>query len=217
MATTGVSGVSDDYIYASSSIGSSAPSQELDSTDFLKLLAAQLQYQDVTNPMSNSEMMSTLTDMSTMSSMSSMTTAVEQATSAVNDVLTVNLTSYATGMMGKDVTIALVDEDGNATGEKLTGKVEGVSLYEGSPMVYVDGKSYSLTQVMTIGDVSGESTEEDEDTQAESTESVNESEQAAEEAETQQGSAAADTTQAQQASGTESEGSSGGDNPNQAI
>ena len=36
----------------------------LDSTDFLKLIAAQLQNQDMTNPMSNSEMMQQLSQMS---------------------------------------------------------------------------------------------------------------------------------------------------------
>ena len=55
--------------------------------------------------------------------------------------------------MGKEVTVALVDKDGKLTGEKITGKVDGVSLYEGSPMVYVDGKKYDLSQVMTVGEV----------------------------------------------------------------
>ena len=127
-----------DYSYSSGN--SSAPSKELTSTDFLKLLAAQLQYQDMTNPMSNTEMMSTLTQMSSMNATNSMVNAISIMTSSMNDVLTVNLTSYATGMMGKEVTIALVDKDGKATGEKITGVVDGISLYEGSPMVYVDGK-----------------------------------------------------------------------------
>lgn len=148
-----------DYSYSSGS--SAAPSKDLTSTDFLKLLAAQLQYQDMTNPMSNSEMMSTLTQMSSMNATNSMVNAISTVTSSMNDMLTVNLTSYATGMMGKEVTIALVDKDGKATGEKITGVVEGISLYEGSPMVYVDGKGYPLSQVMSIGTVpKGESGED---------------------------------------------------------
>ncbi|MCI9546151.1 MAG: hypothetical protein HFH60_05625 [Lachnospiraceae bacterium] len=140
-----------DYSYSSGN--SSAPSKDLTSTDFLKLLAAQLQYQDMTNPMSNTEMMSTLTQMSSMNATNAMVNAISVMTSSMNDVLTVNLTSYATGMMGKEVTIALVDKDGKATGEKITGKVDGISLFEGAPMVYVDGKRYGLAQVMSIGDV----------------------------------------------------------------
>ncbi len=144
--------VTDDFSY-SPSYTISAPTKELQSTDFLKLLAAQLRYQDMTNPMSNSEMMSTLTQMASMNATTSMISSMTSMTSSMNDVLTVNLTSYATGMMGKEVTVALVDKDGKLTGEKITGKVDGVSLYEGSPMVYVDGKKYDLSQVMTVGEV----------------------------------------------------------------
>lgn len=156
MPTNGVSAASgSDYHYERSYM-LEAPSRELTSTDFMKLLAAQLQYQDMTNPMSNSEMMSTMTQMSSMNAMNSMTQAVANMTSATNDVLTVNMTSYATGMMGREVTVAVVDDEGKATGEKLTGVVEGISLYEGTPMVYVDGKGYQLSQVMTIGKVKDE-------------------------------------------------------------
>lgn len=144
--------VTGDFSY-SPSYTTSAPTKELQSTDFLKLLAAQLRYQDMTNPMSNSEMMSTLTQMASMNATTSMISSMTSMTSSMNDVLTVNLTSYATGMMGKEVTVALVDKDGKLTGEKITGKVDGVSLYEGSPMVYVDGKKYDLSQVMTVGEV----------------------------------------------------------------
>lgn len=144
--------VPDDYTY-NPSYSVSAPNKDLTSTDFLKLLAAQLQYQDMTNPMSNTEMMSTLTQMASMNATTSMTTAMSTMTSSMNDVLTVNLTSYATGMMGKEVTIALLDKDGKATGEKITGTVDGISLYEGSPMVYVEGKGYQMSQVMSIGKV----------------------------------------------------------------
>lgn len=149
-----------DYSY-NPSYTVSVPSKQLTSTDFLKLLAAQLQYQDMTNPMSNTEMMSTLTQMSSMTATNSMVDAMSLMTGSMNDVLTVNLTSYATGMMGKEVTVSVVDKDGKPTGEKITGKVDGISLYEGSPMVYVDGKRYALSQVMTIGDVPEEDNKEE--------------------------------------------------------
>ncbi len=155
MPTNGVSGVSDSGYHYERSYMLEAPSRDLTTTDFMKLLAAQLQYQDMTNPMSTSEMMSTMTQMTTMNAMNSMTQAVTNMTSATDDVLTVNMTSYATGMMGKEVTIALVDDKGNATGEKISGTVDAVSLYEGTPMVYVGGKGYQLSQVMTVGTVKG--------------------------------------------------------------
>lgn len=161
MPTNEVSGVSSSGYHYERSYTLEAPSRELTTTDFMKLLAAQLQYQDMTNPMSNTEMMSTLTQMSSMNAMNSMTQAVTGMTSATNDVLTVNMTSYATGMMGKEVTVSVVDDDGNATGEKVTGVVDAVSLFEGTPMVYVDGKGYQLSQVMTIGTIKSENKEEE--------------------------------------------------------
>ena len=48
----------------------------LDSTDFLKLIAAQLQNQDMTNPMSNSEMMEQLSQMSSIQTMNDLQTAI---------------------------------------------------------------------------------------------------------------------------------------------
>ena len=161
MPTSEVSGASNSGYHYERTYTLEAPSKELTTTDFMKLLAAQLRYQDMTNPMSNSEMMSTMTQMSSISAMNSMTQSVTNMTGATNDVLMVNMTSYATGMMGKEVTIALVDDDGKATGEKITGTVEGVSLFEGTPMVYVDGKGYQLSQFMSIGEVKDK--EEDDD------------------------------------------------------
>ena len=75
-----------DYSY-NPSYTVSAPSKQLTSTDFLKLLAAQLQYQDMTNPMSNTEMMSTLTQMSSMTATNSMVDAMSLMTGSMNDVL----------------------------------------------------------------------------------------------------------------------------------
>ena len=50
----------------------------LDSTDFLKLIAAQLQNQDMTNPMSNSEMMQQLSQMSSIQTMSELKAAIDR-------------------------------------------------------------------------------------------------------------------------------------------
>lgn len=117
----------------------------LDMTDFYTLLATQLQYQDADNPMDTSEMMSQLVQ-------NQMSQSILQMTTAISDLTTVNLFSYASGMMGKEVTVAEVDDKGNYTGESLTGVVTGVSL--GSmPTIVIDGKEYSLSQIMGVGDV----------------------------------------------------------------
>lgn len=116
----------------------SAVSEDLTMTDFYKLMAAQMQYQDPDNPMDTSELMAQMVQ-------SKMITAMAQITS-------ISTTTYATSMLGKQITVAEVDERGAGTGEYTKGTVTGVVLGD-NPIVYVDGKSYSLSQIMSVGDV----------------------------------------------------------------
>ena len=114
-------------------------------SDFYKLLATQIQYQDADNPMDTSEMVSQLVQ-------NQMSDAITQMSTAVSDLSTVNLLNYASSMMGKEVTVAEVDKDGYYTGEELKGVVSGVSLGT-VPTVVIDGKEYSLVQIMGVGTV----------------------------------------------------------------
>lgn len=116
----------------------SAISEDLTMTDFYKLMAAQMQYQDPDNPMDTSELMAQMVQ-------SKMITAMAQMTS-------ISTTTYATSMLGTEVTVAEVDERGVGTGEYTKGKVTGVVLGD-NPIIYVDGKMYSLSQIMSVGDV----------------------------------------------------------------
>lgn len=124
--------------------------------DFFKLLAAQLQYQDMTNPMSNSEMMNQLTQMSSMSTMSNLTTTMETMsttmTEAMESLSQISLSSYATNLLGKEVTVADLDDKGELVGHTI-GTVEGVALTGSNPYIYVNGKAYTLTQLMSMGAV----------------------------------------------------------------
>lgn len=113
-------------------------SEELTMTDFYKLMAAQMQYQDPDNPMDTSELMAQMVQ-------SKMITAMAQMTS-------ISTTTYATSMLGKEITVAEVDEKGAGTGEYTKGLVTGVVLGD-NPIVYVDGKPYTLSQIMSVGDV----------------------------------------------------------------
>lgn len=126
-------------------------SKSMTMNDFWKLLAAQLQYQDMSNPMSNSEMMEQITQMSTMNTMSSLSSAIANFGTVTNNLSSVTLTTYSTGLLGKEVTIAITDDDGKIQ-DKVKGTVTGVDL-TGATSVYVNGTKYELSQVMAIGDV----------------------------------------------------------------
>lgn len=131
------------------SIGSQAAGGQLTINDFYKLLATQLQYQDADNPMDTAEMMNQMVQ-------TQMSQTIAYMTTAISDMSTVNLITYASSMMGKEVTVMEVDEDGNPTKETRTGVVTGVTL-DGAPFIYIDGEKYSIMQIMSIGDVPDES------------------------------------------------------------
>ena len=133
---------------ASSASSTSSPESSLSNsmsmTDFYQLLATQLQYQDADNPMDTSEMMNQLVQ-------TQMSQMLDQMTTAISDLTTVNLLNYASSMMGKEVTLAEVNSAGNYTGEETTGVVTGVTLGS-NPSVVVNGKEYSIVQIMNVGE-----------------------------------------------------------------
>ena len=118
---------------------------DLTMSDFYKLLATQIQYQDADNPMDTSEMVNQLVQ-------NQMSKAITQMSTAVSDLTTVNLLNYASSMMGKEVTVAKVDKDGYYTGEEIKGVVSRVSLGT-VPAVVIDGEEYSLVQIMGVGTI----------------------------------------------------------------
>lgn len=109
----------------------------LELNDFLRLMAAQLQNQDMNNPLNESEMMAQMAQMATMQAMTTMTD--------------VAATTYSASLVGKEVTLAQIDEDNKV--QQLIGKVTGAGLYNGKQVIFVGGKSYSLSQIMAVGEL----------------------------------------------------------------
>ena len=136
----------------SSNASSTAPIKGMDMTDFYKLMAVQLQYQDMDNPMDTGEMMNQLVQ-------TQMAQAITQMTTAISDLSTVNMFSYASSLMGREVTVAEVGDNGQYSGKETKGTVTGVTL-GATPSIFVDGKEYSLVQVMSVGQVPSGSSEE---------------------------------------------------------
>lgn len=150
MAVNNVSGHSQTFndLYKTQGMAESNNSK-MEMDDFWKLMAAQLQYQDMTNPMSNSEMMNQMTQMATMNAMTQVSNAIANFGTVTNNLSQVTLTSYSISMIGREVTVATTDDNGEVNGE-LKGIVTGVDL-TGGQSVYIDGKKYSLSQIMSVG------------------------------------------------------------------
>ncbi len=122
------------------------PNSALDMDDFMLLLSVQMQNQDISNPMSNSEMMQQLTSMATVESMNTFTEY--------------SMTQYALGMVGQTVTVAEADE---VTGELTTktGKVVGIDLFDMQIYIEGDTKGYGLGNVMEVGTIPEAEVEEE--------------------------------------------------------
>jgi flagellar basal-body rod modification protein FlgD len=111
--------------------------KQLSQQDFLNLLVAQMTSQDPLNPTSSQDLLSQMTQFSTLST----NTALQQDISQMNNTQEL---SAAGALMGKQVTLMV--DDSTTT----QGIVNGVDSSTGTPQVVVNGKSYDLSQVISV-------------------------------------------------------------------
>ena len=100
------------------------------------LMAVQLQNQDMTSPMDNSEMLNQLVQMATIESMSQMTQ--------------MSTNQYASGLLGQQAEVVIFKDGQQKT---VKGTVTGVNLAFSPPVIYLDGQSeeYPVSSVMAVG------------------------------------------------------------------
>ncbi|MCL2088459.1 MAG: hypothetical protein FWH14_03160 [Oscillospiraceae bacterium] len=111
-------------------------SNSLGLDDFVKLIAAQIQNQDMMNPLSDTEFLAQMAQFS--------------ALQTQQDIMSLNLTTYTVGLIGKDITVARIDKQSGALISK-TGAVTGVGLYDGEPVIFIGDERYSLGEIMIVG------------------------------------------------------------------
>lgn len=107
---------------------------DLDVQDFFDLMVTQLTNQDFTNPVDDTQYMSQLAQFS---AMKQMTVLAEYSQS-----------NYAMSFLGKEVTAAKNKIGGSV--EKTTGIVTSISLVDNEYTLTVDGKTFSLEQIMSV-------------------------------------------------------------------
>lgn len=109
---------------------------EMKMEDFLKLMVVQLQSQTIDDTADTGEMLNQLVQMQMVTALSNMTDA--------------SVMSYASSLVGKEVTIGYVDKDNNFQQEVLN--VTGTGVYNGQQVIFCDdGKMYQLNQIMGVG------------------------------------------------------------------
>jgi flagellar basal-body rod modification protein FlgD len=128
------------------------PKSTLGESDFLSLLITQLENQDPTDPVSDTDMIADESQFSSLDELSSMNTTMTTESSSL-DSLNTNIealismenTTQAAGLIGK--TVSLTDSTSGAT---VTGTVSGVNFVSGTPMIQVNGQEYGLSTVTSI-------------------------------------------------------------------
>ena len=105
--------------------------------DFLQLIAAQMRNQDMMNPMNDTEFIGQLAQFTSLQ--------------AINTLTSLNATTYSVGLLGKEVTVARMLNNGNLFTE--TGVVTGIGLFDGDPIIYIGEKAYSLSEIMAVGKI----------------------------------------------------------------
>jgi len=114
------------------------PSSTLNQADFLKLLVAQIQYQDPMNPQSDTQMAAQMAQFTTL----------QQATQSTNSLAMMQ----ANSLIGSTVGVQ-IDSTHSASGT-----VTGVDLSSGTPQIIINGTDYSLSQVTSVTPPSANST-----------------------------------------------------------
>jgi flagellar basal-body rod modification protein FlgD len=112
-----------------------AAKQSLGKDDFLTLLIAQLQHQDPSNPMENTDFIAQMAQFSTLEQITNVSAGFDKLAGRLNS-------SEAFSMLGKTVEVVL--------GETVvTGMVENVTRGE-LPEVMVNGKMYGMDYIKKI-------------------------------------------------------------------
>jgi len=115
---------------ASTAAALSNPSNTLNQQDFLKLLVAQIQYQDPMNPQSDTQMAAQMAQF----------TSLQEATQSTSSLAMMQ----ANSLVGS--TVAVQVDSNNST----SGVVTGVTLSNGTPQITVGGANYGLNQITSI-------------------------------------------------------------------
>lgn len=133
-----VTGVTNSTSSTTGSLLTGAQQGILDRNAFLKLLITQMQYQDPMQPMDNTEFVSQLAQFSSLEQMQNMNQGFDKFGKSA-------MANQAFSMVGK-----WVDYSDPNTGTTVTGKVTGVSFYDGTPVLKVGTQYVTMGYINTV-------------------------------------------------------------------
>jgi len=123
---------------------------------FLTLMLKQLEHQDPTEPMDNTQWLSQLAQYSSLEQMTQMNSGLENCAKYINamydDMMLNSEINQTLSMIGKNVTLQIPNEDDPKNPTKITGDVTEASFEDGSGKIKVNGEYYSIENVIAIRD-----------------------------------------------------------------
>ncbi len=119
---------------SSSTVTTSSDNSTLSMTDFFELLVAQLQNQNMLDPIDNTEFISQMAQFSTLSQMQEMASTSQL--------------SYAVSLLGKNVTVYSISDSGITS--TASGTVANVWLQDNIPYVEIDGSMYAASDIVLV-------------------------------------------------------------------
>jgi flagellar basal-body rod modification protein FlgD len=128
---------------------SSITSSSSIATNYMKILVAQLQNQNPLDPMDNNQMASQLAQLSQLEQIETMNTKF-------SDVVSASQRSYASSLIGKQVSFTMTDSSGNTitddTGnfQLFNGTVSGMITQGNDTKLQVGNYTVGLDNVMTV-------------------------------------------------------------------
>lgn len=124
-----------DYFNKQNTVNGRQTSNQLGKDDFLKLLITQMQNQDPTEPMENTEFIAQMAQFSSLEQMTNMSTSFEKVANYISE-------SSANSTLGKTVELNIGDTT-------VKGIVEGTIRGE-KPEVIVNGMRYDINKIAAI-------------------------------------------------------------------
>ena len=124
-----------EYFNKQNTVNGRQTSNQLGKDDFLKLLITQMQNQDPTEPMENTEFIAQMAQFSSLEQMTNMSTSFEKVANYISE-------SSATSTLGKTVELNIGDTT-------VKGIVEGTIRGE-KPEVIVNGMRYDINKIAAI-------------------------------------------------------------------
>ena len=106
---------------------------DLDMTDFLTLMCAMFQNQDIDNTASTTDMLNQMVQMSVIQ-------AISDITSSLN---------YGASLVGKEVVVGV--NDGTGKIKEIEGTVTGTGVLDGQQVIFIGNDTYSLSDILAVG------------------------------------------------------------------